>query len=269
MYSTKGRFFTILLFLSILMLIWGYFFFIERSIKVGVILNQYPFVFTSEKGQNIGLDIDIASEIKESHKTQVTIHKVQREEALQKLLYGDIDALMISALAGERYKTILEAVEPSYASFPLIVLSRRDIVIHSWEDLRNKRVCSILGSGINDVLLTTYDAEPLLFKENSSALDALKNGRCYAFLQKSISSDLVDKTSSAFNHGFLKTHLNQYHFYYRKDDHKVRDFLEEAMADLRARKVLDRLLNDWGSVGKGGYSTKGDVIEKQPEGQGN
>jgi polar amino acid transport system substrate-binding protein len=167
---------------------------LERGVvAVGVKADAKPWGFRETSGNIVGLEIDMAQDVANALGVKLELVPVQSSNRIQFLEQGKID-LMIATMSDlpERRK-VVGIVDPNYYASGTNVLARKGAVT-KWEDLRNKPVCGKQGAFHNKAAEQRYGAKVMAFVGNAEAKQALKDGKCVAWLYEdsSIATDLMD-----------------------------------------------------------------------------
>ena len=158
----------------------------KGKLIAGVPSNEAPFGFTDERGELRGIDIDIAEALGKEiwgKEGKVEFVKVTVETMLDLLQSGKIDILLAPlSISKEREKTIDFSV-PYFVSGYLILVER-DSKISRYQDLGGKNLAIIQDTRGEKIIHELTPAAKLVrFRQNTQALQALKEHKVDAFLQ--------------------------------------------------------------------------------------
>lgn len=144
---------------------------------------DYPnWGFRNNRGQLVGLEIDLAKDLADRLGVDLDLRQVQSANRLQLLENGNIDVVIATMGDNETRREAATLIEPHYYSSGLNILSRSDRSFSAWEDLDGRKVCAKQGAYSNKTIRYRYGPELLVFKANRDALSALEQNRCVAWL---------------------------------------------------------------------------------------
>ena len=150
-------------------------------LRVGVQQALKPWSFRDTNGQLIGFEVDLANEVADTLGVKLELVPVESSNRMQFLQQGKVD-LLIAAMGDipERHK-IVGMVEPHYFASGANILAKKGEV-KSWSDLREKPVCGKQGVLYLKLLEQDTGAHVIAFTGNTEALEALRSGKCIAYL---------------------------------------------------------------------------------------
>ncbi|MDX1514394.1 MAG: transporter substrate-binding domain-containing protein [Gammaproteobacteria bacterium] len=167
------------------------------KIVVGVKADYKPWGFRDSSGNLVGMEIDMAKDVAEALGVDIELVPVQSSNRMQFLQQGKID-LMIATMSDrpDRRKEV-GIPEPPYYTSGTNVLAKKGAV-KSWNDLNGKPVCGKQGAFYNKATSQRYGAKIVAFVGNAEAKQALKDGRCIAWVYDD-SSIMADLASGDWN----------------------------------------------------------------------
>ena len=154
----------------------------------GVRTDLVPFGFLDTKGRNTGFDTDIAHSLAKAlfgKEDAVQFVPVTRANGMDFLNEKKIDVLLGGLTPESHKKGILYSVP--YFESGYLILARDDSKIARYQDLAGKNVATILDSPADSALRELVpQANRVVFKRHSEALDALKDRRVDAFVDTAL-----------------------------------------------------------------------------------
>ncbi len=166
---------------------------LERGkIVVGVKADYKPWGFRDSSGNLVGMEIDMAQDVADALGVELELVPVQSSNRMQFLEQGKIDLMIATMSDRADRRKVVGIPEPNYYTSGTNVLAKSGIV-SAWEDLRDKPVCGKQGAFYNKVVAKRYGAKIVAFVNNAEAKQALRDGKCIAWVydDSSIGSDLA------------------------------------------------------------------------------
>jgi polar amino acid transport system substrate-binding protein len=154
----------------------------KDKITIGVKTDYAPFGFIDAKGNNAGLEIDIARYLSLEllgSPDKIEFVPVVAANRIGFLQQGKIDLVIATMTDTEERRQVIDFSEHYYASGTGL-LTRKDSGVRTWDDLKGKKVCGIQGSFYNKDL-TEKGIEMVNFPGTAEAYKALQEGRCIGF----------------------------------------------------------------------------------------
>jgi polar amino acid transport system substrate-binding protein len=152
--------------------------------------------WNEQKQQIEGLEPDLAADIARRLGLKLRLVGLQTAERVDAVLAGRVDVLIATLSTTPQRRQQLTLVEPHYyASGVNLLAYRRDGFKH-WQDLRNRRVCGRRGAFYNRQVTVEYGADMIALYSNELAKQALRDGRCEAFLYDDTAILAMLQTSS-------------------------------------------------------------------------
>ena len=165
----------------------------ERGkVVVGVKADYKPWGFRDSDGSLVGMEIDMAQDVADALGVELELVPVQSSNRMQFLEQGKIDLMIATMSDRSDRRKVVGIPEPNYYTSGTNVLSKSGVV-GEWEDLRDKPVCGKQGAFYNKVVSKRYGAKIIAFVNNAEAKQALRDGKCVAWVydDSSIGSDLA------------------------------------------------------------------------------
>ena len=166
---------------------------LERGkVVVGVKADYKPWGFRDTSGNLVGMEIDMAQDVADALGVELELVPVQSSNRMQFLQQGKIDLMIATMSDRADRRKVVGIPEPNYYTSGTNVLAKQGVV-SSWEDLRGKPVCGKQGAFYNKVVAKRYGAKVVAFVNNAEAKQALRDGKCIAWVydDSSIVTDLA------------------------------------------------------------------------------
>ena len=160
---------------------------------VGVKADYKPWGFRDTSGNLVGMEIDMAQDVADAMGVKLELVPVQSSNRMQFLQQGKIDLIIATMSDRTDRRKVVGIPEPNYYTSGTNVLAKKGAV-SAWSDLTDKPVCGKQGAFYNKIVSQRYGAKIIAFVGNAEAKQALKDGRCIAWVydDSSIMSDLSD-----------------------------------------------------------------------------
>ena len=162
------------------------------TLVVGVKADYKPWGFRNSDGKLVGMEIDMAQDVADALGVKLKLVPVQSSNRMQFLQQGKID-LMIATMSDKlNRRKVVGIPSPNYYTSGTNVLAKKGVV-SSWADLKGKPVCGKQGAFYNKQVSQKYGAKIIAFVGNAEAKQALRDGKCVAWVydDSSIMADLA------------------------------------------------------------------------------
>ncbi len=166
---------------------------LERgTLVVGVKADYRPWGFRDSSGKLVGMEIDMANDVAKALGVKLELIPVQSSNRMQFLQQGKIDLMIATMSDKANRRKVVGVPDPNYYTSGTNVLAKKGAV-NKWEDLRGKPVCGKQGAFYNKIVAQRYGAKIVAFVGNSEAKQALRDGKCVAWVydDSSIMADLA------------------------------------------------------------------------------
>ena len=162
------------------------------ELVVGVKADYKPWGFRDPSGKLVGMEIDLAGDVAKALGVKLKLVPVQSSNRMQFLQQGKIDLMIATMSDRSDRRKIVGIVEPNYYTSGTNVLAKKGAV-KNWAELKGKPVCGKQGAFYNKVVAKRYGAKIVAFVGNAEAKQALKDGKCIAWVydDSSIMADLA------------------------------------------------------------------------------
>jgi len=165
----------------------------ERGkLVVGVKADYKPWGFRDSSGKLVGMEIDMAQDVADALGVKLELVPVQSSNRMQFLEQGKIDLMIATMSDKANRRKVVGIPQPNYYTSGTNVLAKKGMV-KSWADLKGKPVCGKQGAFYNKQVSQKYGAKIIAFVGNAEAKQALRDGKCVAWVydDSSIMADLA------------------------------------------------------------------------------
>lgn len=166
---------------------------LERgTLIVGVKADYKPWGFRDSDGKLVGMEIDMAQDVADALGVELELVPVQSSNRMQFLQQGKIDLMIATMSDKANRRKVVGIPQPNYYTSGTNVLAKKGVV-SSWADLKGKPVCGKQGAFYNKQVSQKYGAKIVAFVGNAEAKQALRDGKCVAWVydDSSIMADLA------------------------------------------------------------------------------
>ncbi len=166
---------------------------LERgTLVVGVKADYKPWGFRDSSGAIVGMEIDMAQDVADALGVELELVPVQSSNRMQFLQQGKIDLMIATMSDKANRRKVVGITDPNYYTSGTNVVAKKGAG-SKWEDLRGKPVCGKQGAFYNKQVSQRYGAKIVAFVGNAEAKQALRDGKCVAWVydDSSIMADLA------------------------------------------------------------------------------
>jgi polar amino acid transport system substrate-binding protein len=162
------------------------------KLVVGVKADYKPWGFRDSSGKLVGMEIDMAQDVADALGVKLELIPVQSSNRMQFLEQGKIDLMIATMSDKANRRKVVGIPQPNYYTSGTNVLAKKGMV-KSWTDLKGKPVCGKQGAFYNKQVSQKYGAKIIAFVGNAEAKQALRDGKCVAWVydDSSIMADLA------------------------------------------------------------------------------
>ncbi|MGB0684219.1 MAG: transporter substrate-binding domain-containing protein [Magnetovibrionaceae bacterium] len=217
-------------------------------LKVGVKADYPPYGFRDEKGEIIGLEVDLARNLAERMGLEVEFTPVTASDRISALQEGRIDLILATMTDRPDRRKAVRIIEPNYYASGTNVLAPDQPGLGRWRDLADQTVCGIEGAFYNRMMERDYGARMKTFERTPDVYEALRSGECIAFVYDD--SAIIGQLSLDIWQGYgmpLPT-INEapWGIGIRHGDPKLAELLGETVADWHRSGLILELERKWG-----------------------
>ncbi|MBP1884104.1 transporter substrate-binding domain-containing protein [Sinorhizobium mexicanum] len=214
---------------------------------IGVQMDQFPWGFIDQSGQNDGFDIEIAKLIAQELGVDVKFERITGQNRIPLLVNGNVDFLVPSMTITEERAKVIQYVIP-YSSNDITVWGRKDAEIKGNEDLGKYVIGVNRGSAFEPILVKAAppNTEIKRFDDDATTVQALLSGQVDAILGSVTYGLVIDKTGhNAEYERKYKAADNFQGMAVRRGDQAMLDFLTDFVSRHTADGSLDALYKKW------------------------
>lgn len=132
------------------------------------------------------LKLDLAKSVAETLGVKLTPVAITSANRMQFLQQGKIDLIIGGMYDTAERRKIIGIIEPAYWSSGPTLMAKKG-VINDWKDIEGKPVCSKQGVLYSKQVETRFRAKIIAFAGNTEGKEALRSGKCVAWLYDDVS----------------------------------------------------------------------------------
>ena len=152
------------------------------TLTVGVKADYKPYGYLNSEGDIVGIEPDLAQDVADTLGVELELVAVVASNRMQFLDQGKIDAMIATMTDTAERREVVNILNPDYYSSGTNVMARKSSEFETWDDLDGVPVCGVQGAFYNRKTSEEFGAEIVGFTGTSEALNALRQGRCAAFV---------------------------------------------------------------------------------------
>jgi polar amino acid transport system substrate-binding protein len=133
-------------------------------------------------GRIEGLEPDLAEDIARRLGVKLELRGLTTDERVPALQSEQVDVLIATLSHTPEREKILTLVAPDYYASGVSVLAKKRDNFSTWEELRNRRICSRRGAFYNRLVTVKYGINLVALYNNQGSINALQDGRCDGLL---------------------------------------------------------------------------------------
>jgi len=221
-------------------------------IVVGTSADFPPFEMVNEKGEIVGLDIDIAKKIAEKLGVKLVIKDMAFEGLIPALLSGDVDMVIAGmTITEERAKVVDFSIPYFEADQAVLVLKSRED-IKSVDDLAGKKI-GVQEGTTGDFWVTDNLAKKGKVKEEdvkrypklTVALLELKSGGIDAVVIDKPAAEMYAKLDESLKVAFVIKTGEKYGIAVKKGNKDLLQVINQVIKELIESGELEKLIKKW------------------------
>lgn len=166
-------------------------------VRVGVQGAFKPWSFPAPDGSMQGVEVDLAKSVADTLGVKLEPVIITSANRMQFLQQGKIDVIIGGMYDTAERRKVIGIIEPAYWTSGPTLLAKQG-AIKDWKDISNKPVCGKQGVAYNKQIETQYRASIVAFTGNTEGKEALRSGKCVAWLYDDVSV-LADLASGDWN----------------------------------------------------------------------
>lgn len=160
---------------------------LERGVvRVGVQGAFKPWSFPAPDGTMQGIEVDLGKSVADALGVKFEPVIITSANRMQFLQQGKIDLIIGGMYDTAERRKIVGIIEPAYWTSGPTLMAKKG-VIKDWKDIANKPVCGKQGNYYNKQVETDLHANLISFTGNTEAKEALRAGKCIAWLYDDVS----------------------------------------------------------------------------------
>lgn len=219
----------------------------KGTATIGVQMDQFPWGFIDQNGQNDGFDIEIAKLIAKELGVEVKFERITGQNRIPLLVNGNVDFLVPSMTITEERAKVIQYVIP-YSSNDITVWGKKDAAIKANEDLGKYVIGVNRGSAFDPLLVKVAPPNTQIkrFDDDATTVQSLLSGQVDAIVG-SITYGLVIK-QAGYDAQFERKYKVADNFQgmaVRKGDQEMLAFLTDFVTRHTADGTLDALYKKW------------------------
>ncbi|MGU3398489.1 transporter substrate-binding domain-containing protein [Brucellaceae bacterium D45D] len=214
---------------------------------IGVQMDQFPWGFIDENGQNGGFDIDVANLIAKELGVKIKFERVTGQNRIPLLTNGMVDFLVPSMTITPERAKVIQFVLP-YSANDITVWGKKDADIKGNEDLANFTIGVNRGSAFEPILKRVAPAGTKIkgFDDDATTVQALLSGQVDAILGSLTYGLVIENTGNGDKYvRKYKAADNIQAMAVRKGDQEMLDYLNDFVTRHNADGSLDALYKKW------------------------
>jgi polar amino acid transport system substrate-binding protein len=152
------------------------------TLTVGVKADYKPYGYLDSDGNIVGIEPDLAQDVADTLGVDLELVAVVASNRMQFLDQGKIDVMIATMTDTAERREVVNILNPDYYSSGTNIMARKASDFETWDDLEGAPVCGVQGAFYNRKTSEEFGAEIVGFTGTSEALNALRQGRCAAFV---------------------------------------------------------------------------------------
>lgn len=154
----------------------------KGKLVVAVKADYKPYGYRNDNGEIVGLEIDLAQDVAQRLGVALELVPAQSSNRMEFLVDGKVDLLIATMSDKPSRREIVYIADQAYYSSGSNIIAKRSSQYSSWGDLKGQKVCGIKGAFYNEATEATFGATIVPFGDSEQSLDALRQGKCDAFV---------------------------------------------------------------------------------------
>ncbi|TWH25457.1 polar amino acid transport system substrate-binding protein [Aminobacter sp. J15] len=133
-----------------------------------------------------GIEVDLAKDVADKLGVKLETVIINSANRIQFLQQGKIDLIIGGMYDTTERRKAVGIIEPAYWTSGPTLMAKRG-VIKDWKDIEGKPVCGKQGVAYNKKVEQDYKVRIVAFAGNSEGKEALRSGKCVAWLYDDVS----------------------------------------------------------------------------------
>ncbi len=161
----------------------------ESGVKTYIVATDTtfkPFEFENEKGEQVGIDIDLLAAIAEDQGFNYDLKVVGFDAALGEVTSGQSDAMIAGMSITDERKEVFDFSDPYFDSGVVMAISADNTAIKGYDDLKGKKVAiknGTEGATFAESIKAEYGFETISFPDSANMYEDVKAGNSVAFFE--------------------------------------------------------------------------------------
>lgn len=155
-------------------------------VRVGVQGAFKPWSFPAPDGTMQGIEVDLAKDLADKLGVRLETVIINSANRIQFLQQGKIDLILGGMYDTAERRKVVGIIEPAYWTSGPTLMAKKNLV-KRWEDIEGKPVCGKQGVAYNKRVEQDFGARIVAFAGNSEGKEALRSGKCMAWLYDDVS----------------------------------------------------------------------------------
>ncbi len=147
-------------------------------LRVGVKSDYKPWGWINEKGEHVGMEIDLARNIANLLGVNLKAVSVSTVFRLQKLDMKEIDLVIATMSGTPKRARLAHLIEPPYYLSGVTVLLKKNSTVKDWKSLKECEICLLRGAYYNREIIEKYSISKQIYNSTRDVAKALKDGQC-------------------------------------------------------------------------------------------
>jgi polar amino acid transport system substrate-binding protein len=152
------------------------------NIVVAVKADYKPYGYKNDKGENVGLEIDLAKDVAKRLGVSVSFLDVTSATRMPALVEDKADLMIATMTDKPKRREIVYTIDPPYYSSGTNVLAAKSAGLKKWGNIKDKDICGNKGAYYNEFISNSFGAKVTEYANTTESLNALKAGKCVAYV---------------------------------------------------------------------------------------
>jgi ABC-type amino acid transport substrate-binding protein len=214
-----------------------------EQLIVGVSPDYPPFAFI-EKGQTVGLDIDLVHELARRLNRPVEFRTMEFDLLLPELQMGNLQLVIGGMTATPERAERIFFTEPYLAGGELVMLSKNNLQVQNLADLKNYKV--VVNDGyVPDSYVTKNGIEPLRVASVADALFLLEVGQADVFVSSKTALAYFLKNLSGYKTTTISGIDDESSLAISKHYPELANQLDAELKKMKTDGTLDAIFKKW------------------------
>jgi len=155
-------------------------------VRVGVQGAFKPWSYPAPDGTMQGIEVDLARDVADKLGVKLETVIINSANRIQFLQQGKIDLIVGGMYDTAERRKAVGIIEPAYWTSGPTLMAKKGVV-KDWKDIQGKPVCAKQGVAYNKKVEQDHKVRIVAFAGNSEGKEALRTGKCVAWLYDDVS----------------------------------------------------------------------------------